>query len=69
MNKVRSFQDAEAAGLWSEVRFAEKVTKNRNAVALGRRGGKVKSKAKTRAVRENGKLGGRPRKQGTRSRD
>ena len=36
--------------------------KNPHAVALGRLGGKVKSEAKTKAVRENGKCGGRPRK-------
>lgn len=32
------------------------------AALLGRKGGQVRSEAKTRAVRENGKLGGRPRK-------
>jgi hypothetical protein len=32
------------------------------AARLGARGGKVKSKAKARAARANGKLGGRPRK-------
>lgn len=37
--------------------------KNPHAVALGRLGGSVKSEAKARAVRENGKLGGRPRKE------
>jgi hypothetical protein len=36
--------------------------KNAAAVALGRRGGQVKSAAKARASRKNGKLGGRPRK-------
>jgi hypothetical protein len=36
--------------------------KNAAAVSLGRRGGSVKSDAKTEAVRRNGKLGGRPRK-------
>ncbi len=36
--------------------------KNRHAVALGRKGGKVKSAAKAAAVRENGKKGGRPKK-------
>ena len=40
--------------------------KNKHAVALGRRGGKVGGKstsaAKQAAVRENGKLGGRPKK-------
>jgi hypothetical protein len=30
----------------------------------GAQGGKVKSKAKTLAARENGKLGGRPKKKG-----
>jgi len=38
------------------------MPKNRAAVALGRKGGRVKSAAKAAAVRENGKLGGRPRK-------
>jgi hypothetical protein len=33
--------------------------KNPAAVALGRRGGKVRSRAKTRAARANGKKGGR----------
>ena len=37
--------------------------KNRHAVVLGRRGGRVKSEAKAAAVRENGKKGGRPRKE------
>ena len=39
-------------------------TKKKNpwAVKLGRLGGRVKSPAKTRAVRLNGKKGGRPRK-------
>lgn len=32
------------------------------AAALGRRGGRAKSERKTAASRENGKLGGRPRK-------
>ncbi len=36
--------------------------KNTAAVALGRKGGKAKSEAKTAAARENGKKGGRPRK-------
>jgi hypothetical protein len=35
--------------------------KNPNAVALGKLGGKVSSLAKTKAVRKNGKLGGRPK--------
>ncbi len=38
--------------------------KNVHAVALGKLGGRVKSEAKTRAARENGLLGGRPRKPG-----
>ena len=36
--------------------------KHPGAVALGRIGGAKKSQAKTQACRENGKLGGRPRK-------
>jgi hypothetical protein len=36
------------------------------AVALGHLGGSAKSEAKTIAVRANGRLGGRPRKDGTR---
>lgn len=35
---------------------------NKAAQMLGRKGGLAKSKAKTLAVRENGKKGGRPRK-------
>jgi hypothetical protein len=37
------------------------MAKNPHAVALGRKGGRVKSDAKARAVRENGLRGGRPR--------
>lgn len=37
-------------------------TKNPAAVALGRLGGRVKSPAKSAAVRLNGQKGGRPRK-------
>jgi hypothetical protein len=37
------------------------MAKSRKFVALGRLGGKATSDAKARAVRENGKLGGRPR--------
>jgi hypothetical protein len=40
-----------------------RAEKNPAAVALGKRGGKVKSPAKAAASRENGKLGGRPKKQ------
>jgi hypothetical protein len=39
------------------------MTIKQMAAALGRKGGKVKSKAKAEAVRRNGKLGGRPRKE------
>ena len=39
--------------------------KNPAAVALGRKGGKVKSPAKTAAARANAKKGGRPPKQRT----
>ena len=35
---------------------------SRIAAALGKLGGSVKSKAKAKAARENGKKGGRPRK-------
>jgi hypothetical protein len=42
--------------------------KNVHAVALGKLGGRVKSEAKTKAAQENGKLGGRPRKPGSRPR-
>lgn len=38
------------------------TNKNPHAVALGRLGGKKKSEAKAVAVRENGKKGGRPKK-------
>lgn len=38
------------------------MKKNPHAAALGRSGGKVKSEAKAQAARQNGKLGGRPRK-------
>lgn len=36
--------------------------KNPHAVIMGRKGGRAKSEAKARAVRENGKKGGRPKK-------
>lgn len=38
--------------------------KNPAAVALGRLGGKARTKKKAEASRENGKKGGRPRKDG-----
>jgi hypothetical protein len=38
----------------------KKPRKNPHAVALGRLGGLAKSAAKAAAVRDNGKLGGRP---------
>lgn len=37
--------------------------KNKHAVILGRKGGKVKSEAKAKAARENGKKGGHPKKE------
>lgn len=40
------------------------MSKNPHAVALGKKGGLVKSKKKSKASRENGKLGGRPRAKG-----
>lgn len=42
---------------------------NPHAKALGKLGGKVKSEAKAAAARENGKKGGRPRKQKLRAID
>jgi len=42
--------------------------KNPHAVALGRRGGRVKSQAKAAAARANGVKGGRPRKPVAKSR-
>lgn len=36
--------------------------KNPHAAALGKIGGSVRSEAKAKASRENGKLGGRPKK-------
>lgn len=40
-----------------------KPQKNPAAVALGKLGGSVKSEAKAKASRENGKKGGRPKKE------
>ena len=40
-----------------------RVTASQAASALGKLGGSVKSEAKSAAVRKNGKLGGRPKKQ------
>jgi general stress protein YciG len=40
------------------------MKKNPFAVKIGRKGGQVTSAAKRAAARENGKLGGRPPKQG-----
>jgi len=37
------------------------MAKNPHAVALGRKGGSVSSKAKTKAARENAKKGGWPK--------
>lgn len=48
-------------GQWPEGPQLENVTSDAAAI-LGRKGGSVKSKAKAQASRENGKLGGRPRK-------
>ena len=38
------------------------MKKNPHAVALGKKGGAAKSLAKAKAVRKNGRLGGRPKK-------
>jgi len=43
-----------ASGNWDVI--------SRSAAEMGRRGGSKSSEAKAAAVRENGKLGGRPRK-------
>ena len=43
--------------------FDNRVTVSQAASALGKLGGSVKSEAKSAAVRKNGKLGGRPKKQ------
>lgn len=40
------------------------IERSKAAATLGKLGGKVKSEAKAEAARENGKLGGRPRKPG-----
>lgn len=40
----------------------EEISDDEVAKYLGQRGGKVKSEAKAKASRENGKKGGRPRK-------
>jgi hypothetical protein len=45
-----------------EIRHWKKQLKNPHAVALGRLGGKAKSRVKKLAVRKNGSLGGRPKK-------
>lgn len=42
--------------------MATKAEISAAAAAMGRKGGRAKSPAKTKAVRENAKLGGRPRK-------
>jgi hypothetical protein len=56
-------KEAEARKREKESFLAESDLRMKAAAAeLGRRGGKVRSEAKTSAVRENGKLGGRPKK-------
>ena len=49
-------------------RTGQMPRKNPAAVALGRLGGQATSPAKRRAARENGLLGGRPKRKGSRSR-
>jgi hypothetical protein len=65
-------EDADASEdkpLATHKAWASEIWKDRHnnisaaAAALGRKGGKSKSEAKAAASRENGKLGGRPRKQ------
>lgn len=56
-------EEAEARERERKSFLAESDLRMKAAAAeLGRRGGKARSKAKTSAVRENGKLGGRPKK-------
>lgn len=54
-------RDTDADWLVNELTEIEKVSSA--AATLGRLGGSVKSEAKSTAARENGKLGGRPRKE------
>jgi len=51
---VRDHQAAEQADIEAMLRIAQSI--------FGRRRGAKRSPAKTKAVRENGKLGGRPPK-------
>jgi hypothetical protein len=46
----------------AQMHIAEMAKRSSAARVLGRIGGQAHSEAKTRAVRENGKKGGRPRK-------
>ena len=54
MLPVRDHQAAEQADIEAMLRIAQSI--------FGRRRGLKRSPAKTKAVRENGKLGGRPPK-------
>jgi hypothetical protein len=66
--KIPPFADANSK-YWAKectcgftAALEESQSKSNPAAALGRKGGQAKSDAKTAAVRENGKKGGRPRK-------
>ena len=50
---------------WAEMTEEEKDLElsKLSAATLGRKGGSVKSERKTKSSRENGKLGGRPKKE------
>jgi hypothetical protein len=58
--------DWKPTGIWTQLCsqcFSKKCQmKNKAAVQLGKLGGKVKSEAKAKTARENGKKGGRPKK-------
>lgn len=46
-----------------QTKLIRHLMKNKHAQQLGKLGGQVKSEAKAKAVRENGKKGGRPKKE------
>ena len=52
--------DSDCICFQSTASCSAMVSKNPRAAALGRLGGSATSEAKAAAVRENGKLGGRP---------
>jgi len=60
--------DGTLHGLWFDSRLGDFKTAKiiLDASQMGRKGGSVKSERKTKTARENGKLGGRPKKEGER---